>query len=1326
MYLLFLSRPLRYFVLLLIAVAILLPFYTLPSYAHSGLASMGYLAPNLDELDVVQIAAGHTHTCVLTSDSAVLCWGDNSDGQLGNGSTADSSTPQPVSGLSSGVSAIAAGQMHTCALVDSGAVLCWGANENGQLGDGSTTDSIVPATMDNLPDTITAIAAGQMHTCALASNGNVFCWGNNSNGQLGDGNFLTDSNRPVAVSGLPLGVVAVSAGFEHTCAITSDGDVFCWGDNSLGQLGDDILAFSSTPVAVSNLGSDVTSISTGTYFTCALTSSSGVLCWGDNEHGQLGDGTIIESRTPVAVNGLSSGVTVISVGNDHACALTDDAGVLCWGNNSRGQLGDGTTKDISTPITVSGLPSDVIIISSGYAHTCASTDSNGLFCWGDNYFGQLGGAAASSIVPQAVENLPSDVTSITSGYTHSCAHDNGGEILCWGDNSRGQLGDGSTTDSSTPVSITGLSSSLTAISAGGGHTCAVSSGGGLYCWGSNWRGELGNDIDWTSSVPIAINGLSSDVTAMSAGDGHICALTSNGGTLCWGENANGELGNGSTSSSSTPVLVSGLLSDVTAISAGGFHTCALTSSVGVLCWGNNFRGELGNGTLTDSSAPVAVSGLLNGITEISAGFKHTCALTGSGGVLCWGDNRAGQLGDGTTEDSSTPVAVSGLSTVVAAISAGETHTCARTNDGRVLCWGDNSHGQLGDGTTTSSIVPTEVKGLSRDVIAISTGDLHTCAIVSSGAVFCWGSNGYGQLGDGRLLQSSIPLTVVPTSPCYSLSFNDAGISASPTNSTGCQSGEYTAGQSITLIASPPSGDQVSGWSGTNNDNSTATTNSLMMPDVDHTVGITYTLTMDEYEPDGTCAEAKTIQADGSPQTHTFHRNGDVDWLKFSTDPTGSYQIEVDVPSGSPADVVLELYADCDSLPREIWDERFTTSARMELNNVALEEVYLRLSNADENVSGEDVAYQVFVTKKEDPQGALILVAGRLRGGDQLQDNIHSVTNHVQELFLSKGLTDDDIFYLATDSSLPGYDAPATTERLEQAITEWASQRVNNDGALTLYLIDHGGRDVFYLDDLNNEQMTPTMLDEWLTTFEELVPDAKVNVIIEACNSGSFIDGSESVSKAGRVIITSTNVENDAYASRNGAYFSDQFLLRLQRNFNLFYSFQRSQETVSDLNSLQKPWLDADGNGIPNEREDELIASQRGFSYAGSFTDVWPPYIVTAQQPSAIVDGRGTLEVEVRDNEGVDSVWALIYPPSYVPPPNGDQLVAETLDTVLLQSAGDDRYRGSYPGFTESGIYRVIIHAKDQDDLQAEPKVLTVQTQAQNQTQKFMYLPFVSE
>jgi alpha-tubulin suppressor-like RCC1 family protein len=422
----------------------------------------------------------------------------------------------------------------------------------------------------------------------------------------------------------------------------------------------------SSTVAARPVTLSFTRIAAGQSTTCAVTSAGGAKCWGYNADDQVGIDYRRENDapTPVDVVGLTSGVRATSVGSEHACALTSAGGVKCWGRNEFGQLGNGRLDEhpTSAPVRVVGLGSGVRAIATGYGldsgHTCAITAAGGVKCWGEHP--GLGPPVYSS-TPVQVIGLTSGVSAITAGDGYSCALTSAGGVKCWGEHP----GLGPPVYSSTPVQVIGLTSGVSAITAGDGYSCALTSAGGVKCWGENETGQLGDGGPFgagASATPVDVVGLSSGVKAVAAGGGsHTCAVTGAGAVECWGNNDYGQLGNASSHPTSTPVDVVGLSGGVKAIAAGGHHTCALTSGGAVKCWGENENGQLGNGSTTNPGSgvatPVQVFGLTGGVTAITAGIDYSCALLRGGGAKCWGHNFAGQLGNGSTKDSSTPVAV---------------------------------------------------------------------------------------------------------------------------------------------------------------------------------------------------------------------------------------------------------------------------------------------------------------------------------------------------------------------------------------------------------------------------------------------------------------------------------------------------------------------------------------------------------------------------------------------------------------------------------------------------------------------------------------------
>jgi len=720
---------------------------------------------------VSTLATGEAHTCALMPDSTVQCWGLNYSGELGNGTTVNSDAPVTVSGLT-GAIAVSAGGGHSCALLSNGTVQCWGANGFGQLGNGSTAGSDVPVAVTGLTGVI-AIAAGYQDTCAVIGGGNVECWGKNANSTIPSGVTSPEGDNLEGAIAIAAGAGQGGIGGGHACILVFDGTVNCWGDNSYGQLG----GFPASPgqaVVVTGISGAI-AIAAGDAHTCALISDGTVQCWGWNSYEQLGDGTSNNSSSPVAVAGLSGRAIAIAAGYGQTCALLDNGTVQCWGDDSFGELGNGAVTTVpalgvTPPVTVGGLSGATAIFAGGF-HTCALLVSGTAECWGHNSDGELGnGSSAQSDLPVAV--LVNDLSAqgavrVASQFSvNTCALLASGTAECWGNDQYDGLGNGADTlEIPSPVAVT-VVSEMKAISNGEFDTCSLLANGTVQCWGYNARGELGNGTTTDSLTPVAVSNLSG-VKAISIGQQFACALLSDGTVQCWGENDLGQLGNGSFTDSSVPTAVAGSpfavgsLSGVKAISAGLNHACALLANGTLQCWGYNLTGQLGNGSHNDAPPygvpePVQVPAL-PGITAIGSGSASTCALHVSGGVLCWGDDTFGQLGNGNNNSSDSPVPFLSY-TGEKALALGGYHACALGTDGTAQCWGSNSDGELGHGTTADSNTPIAVNGLSG-VTGLTAGYAHSCALLVNGNVECWGWNGFGQLGNGTTNDSNSP---VPT------------------------------------------------------------------------------------------------------------------------------------------------------------------------------------------------------------------------------------------------------------------------------------------------------------------------------------------------------------------------------------------------------------------------------------------------------------------------------------------------------------------------------------------------------------------------------------
>ena len=698
----------------------------------------------------------------MPADGSVWCWGLNITGELGPNNPGSKKVPNKVSELPVAMS-LTVGAHHECIIDTTQNVWCWGSDSFGELGNGQITVKGSPTSI--LSFKATQVAAGDGFSCAITPGKTVACWGDNNYGELGDGN-TNDASTPQPVTGLK-NVVQIATGYFHACALLATGKIKCWGDNSDGQLG--IGNTTSSDVPVGTEFGTAAKIAAGDDDTCAIDATGALSCWGNNLDGELGNGTFDDETLPTAVSGLGSGVSQVTMGESHTCAIATI--VLCWGDPTNGLVGNGQYKSsppAPVPTPVFGLippPTGGVgasQIGAGFHHTCAVLGAGQVKCWGNGADGALGdGTTENQAIPALVVGLPESGTfidGISEGAGTGCAINSVLTLKCWGV----ETGDGDISEHDSAVG--NLQGQVVASSnwAGG---CSITVTDTLNCWGEDLFGELGNGTEnpTPSSNPTPVPGLT-NVVQVSYGGPHVCALVKSGTVYCWGLNDHGDDGDGTTSQRDSPVVVVGLPADATQVSAGDDYTCALLKTQQVWCWGLNSVGQLGNNSTSDSSTPVRVKGVAGAI-QITTGDAAGCVLVSTGAVQCWGSNAFGQLGNGTTTNSLVAVPVSGLTSGVQQITESDVNGCAlMTGSGAVQCWGDDTHGQLGNGTVSStpSLTPVGVSGASTGILTIasSSTSISQCALTTANQAECWGADGEGELGAGSPpADSDVPVSV---------------------------------------------------------------------------------------------------------------------------------------------------------------------------------------------------------------------------------------------------------------------------------------------------------------------------------------------------------------------------------------------------------------------------------------------------------------------------------------------------------------------------------------------------------------------------------------
>ncbi len=633
------------------------------------------------------LAMGGEHSCSIAAAGTVSCWGSNWSGQLGRVTdppsvNAEQNAPDAVSGLPGPALSVSAGGKHTCAVLTDHSLWCWGDNTRGQLG----VDVASGPTPRRVLDHIDRVVLGDAHSCAIRLDRSVACWGANTHGELGDGSYQ-DRPMPTALANVLADDLAL--GSEHTCALAA-GAVTCWGSNDRGQLGDGSTTDRTSPAEPA--ASDAVEVAARGDHTCVRRGDGTAACWGDNDDGELGDGTLVQraTPTPVAIDGV---LVAIAAGERHTCAMRADHSLACWGRDSVGELGDGSHIPLGPQSAALPIGASALAVGAFHACVIAGADHR-VYCWGDDHHGQLGDGGSVLASARPLDTGLTDAVALAAGVSHTCAAKSDHSLWCWGDNSDGELGDGTQTPRVRPVATT---LSAIAIAAGDRFTCVVTPTSELHCFG---RDDLGQLATGMTIPPIA---------SISASYAHVCGVTTAGAALCWGSNSNGQIGNGGVSVTASP---GGPAGTFTQIAAGGSHTCAIPMpATDAECWGGNSLDELGTYVLSDSYAPVRSGvGLGVGQLVVGTGRAHTCVSgsdngAGFGWTECFGENTDGQCALDFRHVVSPMNLASG--SFATTIGGGDAFTCTLVG-AAVSCWGDNSRGQLGIGTFTRSMTPLDL------------------------------------------------------------------------------------------------------------------------------------------------------------------------------------------------------------------------------------------------------------------------------------------------------------------------------------------------------------------------------------------------------------------------------------------------------------------------------------------------------------------------------------------------------------------------------------------------------------------------------------------
>jgi alpha-tubulin suppressor-like RCC1 family protein len=760
----------------------------------------GVLAAPVAHCATPTLTAGGGHVLAMKSDGSVVAWGDNSSGQLGDGSALYSLQPVLVAGLPD-ITAISAGNAFALALAADGSVWAWGDNISGQLGDGTRISRPVPRRISGLSN-VTQIAAGGAHFgsfgVALLADGSVWTWGSNARGQIGDGTGI-DRLQPVQVQGLPL-IMSIAAGSSHVMAYSQDGHVFAWGANNNAQVVASSLDRFLTPNQVGGLPV-IGSIAASGDTSYASTPDGTAYWWGlmQRSFPPGGQGPVKVSPllpNPPLVNVASIGASATALYHSFFLKSSGQlsplrSGAILLADPTQYLLGAQTlaVNSISpaanlAPVAAAATGGDEILTAPGLGHAPSGTFSvlamkdGTLLAWGRNHFGQLGdGTGIDQATPVAIAGITNAVA-VAAGQAFALTLTSDGRVYAWGDNTSGQLAISAPAGSSVAHPVQGLPG-VTAVSAGNTHSLAIASDTTVWAWGDNESGQLGDHTTIARRAsPVQIP-LFTNAVAVAAGNLHSLVLTSDGNVWSFGGNGSSELGRSASTlgplgntMSATPGVVQGI-ANVSAIAAGSGYSIALKTDGTVWVWGiDAFT------SFPDPSIPRQLTKLKN-IVAIASGFSHHLALQSNGTMWAWGANSQGQIGNGNGLDQPDPVAVTQIPRTVSAIAAGGNQSLALATDGSLWTWGTYSDASLSGGDNVAPVTTPLLTGQPGATNAIAAGSYIAAQLSSANLVLASGLNTWGQIGDGTYTIRRSPVVALREGGAGGVASNDWFLDLAP-------------------------------------------------------------------------------------------------------------------------------------------------------------------------------------------------------------------------------------------------------------------------------------------------------------------------------------------------------------------------------------------------------------------------------------------------------------------------------------------------------------------------------------------------------------------